>query len=245
MFRNSNNVLINGGTFTENNEHHEHHHAQSSEAMKRLLEASSLSALHNSGERFDPPKCHPNTRTAVLQELMDWFIGEVGWDNFVLWLYGPAGAGKSAIAQTFAELCVKKKRLLASFFFSRSDSRRNDAKALVATLAYQVTLNIPKSRKIIKAAIDKNPAIFQLDFQTQFQTLILDPLLRISGTGIFRSRKSFPGLIIIDGLDECQGTDVQNTILNTISNALQQRRPALPFRILIASRPEYHLTTSF
>jgi hypothetical protein len=29
-------------------------------------------AFHNSGERFDPPKCHPNTRVAVLAEIMQW-----------------------------------------------------------------------------------------------------------------------------------------------------------------------------
>ena len=28
-----------------------------------LLAASSPGAFHNSGERFDSPKCHPNTRT--------------------------------------------------------------------------------------------------------------------------------------------------------------------------------------
>ncbi|PPQ90957.1 hypothetical protein CVT25_015683 [Psilocybe cyanescens] len=76
--------------------------------------------------------------------------------------------------------------------------------ALVATLAYQVSLNTLESREIIGTAIDKNPAIFQLNFHTQFLTLILDPLLRISSTGLFRSGKSFPRLIIIDGLDECK-----------------------------------------
>ncbi|PPQ82039.1 hypothetical protein CVT25_014587, partial [Psilocybe cyanescens] len=50
---------------------------------------------------------------------------------------------------------------------------------------------------------------------------------------------------IIDGLDECNGAHVQNTILNTISNVLQCHRSALPFRFFIASRIEYHLTTSF
>ncbi|PPQ87782.1 hypothetical protein CVT25_008826 [Psilocybe cyanescens] len=263
MLDHSNNVLINGGTFTEH--HCEHHHARSSEgmwfprslsiilkynqcmstAMKRLLETSSLGALHNSGERFDPPKCHPNTRTAVLQKLMDWFIGEVGWDNFVLWLYGPAGAGKSAIAQTFAELCAANNGLLASFFFSRSDLRRNNEKAFVATLAYQLWFHILESRPIIESAISNNPAIFQLNFDTQFRTLFLDPLLQLSSAGRFASAIPFPNLIIIDGLDECNGADMQNAIVNTISNTLQHHRLALPFKFLIASRPEYHLTTSF
>ncbi|PPQ87784.1 hypothetical protein CVT25_008828 [Psilocybe cyanescens] len=244
MFRTASNVIINGGTFTE---HHQHNQGipSSVRAIDRLIEAASLAALHNSGERFDPPKCHPNTRTAVLKTLMDWFIGVFGWDNFVLWLYGPAGAGKSAIAQTFAELCAAKNHLLASFFFSRSDLRRNNVKALVATLAYQLWLHIPESRPIIEAAVDNNPGIFQLDFNTQFRTLFVDPLLQLSSIGRFTFGTPFPSLIIIDGLDECNGADFQNTILNTISNALQRHRSALPFRFLVASRPEYHLTTSF
>ncbi|PPQ87792.1 hypothetical protein CVT25_008836 [Psilocybe cyanescens] len=239
MLEHLNNVLINGGTYIE------HHYGQSSEAIKRLLEASSLGALHNSGERFDPPKCHPNTRTAVLKKLMDWFIGEFGWDDLVLWLYGPAGAGKSAIAQTFAELCAKENVLLPSFFFSRSDPRRNNEKNFVATLSYQLWFHVTESRPIIEAAINNNPAIFQLNFDTQFRTLFLDPLLQLSSSGRFTSGKPFPNLIAIDGLDECDGADVQDTILNIISNALQHHRSALPFKILIASRPEYHLTISF
>ena len=67
-----------------------------------LFEASAPGAFHDSGERFDPPKCHPNTRIHILTKIMDWVVGEVGWDEFIMWLHGPAGAGKSAIAQTIA-----------------------------------------------------------------------------------------------------------------------------------------------
>lgn len=97
--------------------------------MDRLVDATSLGARYNSGDRFDPPKCHPNTRTAILQQLMDWFIGNFGVEKFIHWLYGPAGAGKSAIAQTFAERCAEIDAFLASFFFSRSDPKRNNAQA--------------------------------------------------------------------------------------------------------------------
>ncbi|PPQ86053.1 hypothetical protein CVT25_002234 [Psilocybe cyanescens] len=244
MFRTANYVFINGGTFTENHQHHQITSFAVS-AIDRLIEAASLGALYNSGERFDPPKCHPNTRTAVLQKLISWFIGKFGRDNFVLWLYGPAGTGKSAIAQTFAELCAQKNRLLASFFFSRTDLKRNNEKNFVTTLAYQLWSHISESRPIIEAVINNNPAIFQLNFDTQFRTLFLNPLLQLSSAGRFTSGTPFPNLIIIDGLDECYGADVQNTILNTISNALQHHPSALPFRFLIVSRPEHHLTTSF
>ena len=59
-------------------------------------------------ERFDPPKCHPNTRVAVLAENMQWIqaIKESAPED-VLWLYGSAGAGKLAIAQTIVEVCAE------------------------------------------------------------------------------------------------------------------------------------------
>ncbi|KAF8810751.1 hypothetical protein BYT27DRAFT_7091137, partial [Phlegmacium glaucopus] len=32
----------------------------------------SSGAFHDSGERFDPPKCHPNAQVAVIQDILDW-----------------------------------------------------------------------------------------------------------------------------------------------------------------------------
>ena len=106
-----------------------------------LLEKSAPGAFHNSGERFDPPKCHPRTRTHILNKIMDWVVGKVGWDGFIKWLYGPAGAGKSAIAQTIAEMCHAHHLLLATFFFSRTDPKRNNEKCPVASIAYQIVVN--------------------------------------------------------------------------------------------------------
>jgi hypothetical protein len=35
----------------------------------------SLGAIHDSGERYPPPTCHPATRKAVRQIILDWIIG--------------------------------------------------------------------------------------------------------------------------------------------------------------------------
>jgi hypothetical protein len=51
------------------------------------------SALHNSGERFDEPACHPGTRSAILSELLDWSLDVSPEGAPLLWLYGSAGAG--------------------------------------------------------------------------------------------------------------------------------------------------------
>ena len=51
-----------------------------------------------------------------------------------LWLYGPAGAGKSAIVQTVAKACARRDELAASFFFARTVACRNSAKYLFLTI---------------------------------------------------------------------------------------------------------------
>jgi len=112
--------------------------------MELLRRHIAPGAFHNSDERYDPPKCHPHTRKAVLKKIMDWVNGadEVA---LILWLYGPAGTGKSAIAQTIAELLEEAGLLAAAFFFSRSASGRNNETSLVATLVYQLIISYQKS----------------------------------------------------------------------------------------------------
>ena len=65
----------------------------------------SLGAIHDSAERYPSPNCHPDTRKAVRQIILDWIRNENSASSF-FWLYGPAGAGKTAILQAIAEfLC--------------------------------------------------------------------------------------------------------------------------------------------
>ncbi|KAF8986940.1 hypothetical protein BDQ17DRAFT_1490495, partial [Cyathus striatus] len=85
-------------------------------AFECLQKEIIIGASYDAGECHDAPKCHPETRKVVLLNIMSW----VNSDNEatrVMWLYGPAGAGKSAIAQTTAEECHNEEKLAASFFF--------------------------------------------------------------------------------------------------------------------------------
>ncbi|KAF8811852.1 hypothetical protein BYT27DRAFT_7088609, partial [Phlegmacium glaucopus] len=132
-------------------------------------------AFHDSGERFDAPKCHPNTRKAVLADIMQW-IQDIEESERTLWLYGSAGAGKSAIAQTIAEMCAKLGLLVASFFFSRLSQSRNNEKHLIASIAYQLILSIPETRTHIEAAVQSDLAVFHKSLDTQIETLIIRPL---------------------------------------------------------------------
>lgn len=198
-----------------------------------LFNATADGAPHNSQERFPPPRCHPDTRVAILHEITTWAEGHGG----ALWLRGPAGAGKSAIAQTVAERCVEEGRLVASFFFYREDPKRNHGKNLWATLAAQMYTMIPEIRPHLVQIIDDNPLIFSQSADIQCRKLIVEPLQALA-----------PGvanvIIIIDGLDECQDPRTQNEILLLIGGTLRTF-PLLPAQFLIASRPEPNIQTTF
>jgi len=205
-----------------------------------LKEVAVPGAFHNSLQRNDPPKCHKRTREAILDKIMDWVKKKIDTDTFIMCLYGAAGAGKSAIAQTIAELCEEHKLLLASFFFFRADSFRSNSTQFVATIAYQVAVVIPGVRALMEAAIDNDPHLLSRSLITQFTALIVDPLEHLFEISV-GEHMDLPNLIIIDGLDECMdGTQVH--ILDMIFAI--GKRSKFPFIFLVASRPELDISAA-
>jgi hypothetical protein len=157
-----------------------------------------------------------------------------------LWLYGDAGAGKSAIAQTLAEIFASEKQLLGSFFFSRNDPQRATHDSLVATIAYQAATTIPQLAEPIISAVDRDPRIFDKTLQTQLTTLIIDPLNAIKACSP-PSGDSIPHFLIIDGLDECTNRQIHRHLLEVLSEAVRSHH----LKVLIASRPETEILSAF
>jgi hypothetical protein len=151
------------------------HTYMSTQGLKLLQRNIASGAFHNSAERFDPPKCHPNTRVAILEKIIRW-LEDPDKAALFLWIYGPAGAGKSAIAQTIAEMCYKAGILAASFFFSRNAPGRNNEVFLVTTLVYQLTLAIPEIRERVGKALETDPLLLSRSLEAQLQALVVNPL---------------------------------------------------------------------
>ncbi|KAF8162591.1 hypothetical protein B0H34DRAFT_285825 [Crassisporium funariophilum] len=210
--------------------------------MAILHNAIAPGAFHNSGERYDPPKCHPSTRVAILRKIMLWVQDRDRKEEF-LWLFGPAGNGKSAIAQTIAELCFAAHLLAASFFFSRTAAGRNNETKLIPTLAYQLCLSIPEMRNFIEETLVQNPSIITLSLEAQMQALIVGPLCLAAGEMDTEALLSRPRFIIIDGLDECGDAKIQRYILNVLCSSV--KRLPIPIFFLIASRPEQQIRDMF
>lgn len=175
---------------------------------------------------------------------MDWIRGldPETQDALIMWLYGPAGSGKSAIARSIAELCYVAGILVASYFFSKFDPTRNHGRSLIATIAYQATICFPDIRDKVVETIGRDPLIFTRSLDAQILALIVEPMKDHIDAGYFNTANP-ARLVIIDGLDECESRDSQVNILTTISRALQQH--CLPFIFLIASRPEHDIRSKF
>jgi len=154
-----------------------------------------------------------------------------------MWLYGAVGAGKSAIARTMAEKLHSRQQLLATFFFSRADSSRNNIKSVIATLAYKITLAVPEARPRIVAVIESDPLVFHSTFAHQLQQLILEPLHQLTQQGVV-----YPAIIVIDGLDECLNHEERTIFMHAIAKTAGY---SAPLKFLITSRPEAPIARVF
>ncbi|KAG2095320.1 uncharacterized protein F5147DRAFT_584671, partial [Suillus discolor] len=64
-------------------------------------------------------QCLQGTRTGILSQITDWINGSGDAAQRVLWLSGPAGKGKSAIAHTIANWFKESGGLGSCFCFDR------------------------------------------------------------------------------------------------------------------------------
>ncbi|KAJ7877792.1 hypothetical protein B0H13DRAFT_1631557, partial [Mycena leptocephala] len=187
--------------------------------------------LYDSAESFPQPKCHPETRTELLDKLYDWDTDPDSTYS-IHWLHGPAGAGKSAIMQTLCQRLKDAGQFDGSLFFKRDHPTRGNARVFFATLAYQLALHQSNLQSSISKCIETDPSIVARGMDVQLPTLILEPS---------RMLKDTTPLILIDGLDECQGHDIQQEILRLIGSTASDSC----LRILVASRPEPHIREIF
>ncbi|KAJ7074628.1 hypothetical protein C8F01DRAFT_31390 [Mycena amicta] len=205
--------------------------------FQRLQHHINGDALYNSEQRFPPPKCHPQTRVAVQEAIQSWALSDSEEGPNVLWLCGPAGAGRSAIAQTMAERWSASGDLAAAFFFARWRNGGGDGAKLFPTLAYQFALRSPDLKRLIGRAIEVDPGICDKNLEEQARVLIRDCFLEL------RYDYQTPHLVVIDGLDECKSEVVQTRIIKIILQILLAT--GLPYCFLICSRPEPHIREAF
>ncbi len=170
---------------------------------------------------------------------MNWIILTVARTQWILWLNGAAGAGKSAIGRSIVDLCIDRNIPIARFFFFRTDATRNNITSLVATLVCQLLPRIPDLWSIIIPRIKSDPLIFTKSLKTQFEFLLFDPLRELKHL----STRLNTLVLLFDGVDECDRKDEQANLIRIVADFVQSDSfPAIAF---FASRMEDQISTVF
>jgi hypothetical protein len=181
------------------------------------------------------PRCHPLTRVKILGDIGKWAQEPKG--KRIYWLCGMAGTGKSTICRTIAHHLTNRNIVTASFFFKKGDNDRDKSNALFTTIVKQLVEHLPQEMAShVKKALQDNPSIGDKMLSKQFEKLILEPL---------QSCRSLPPVIVVvlDALDECENQASAARIIELLPSI--ENVSSTCFKVLVASRPECHLRTSF
>jgi hypothetical protein len=172
---------------------------------------------------------------------MAWGLNADQHADRIKWVKGPAGVGKSVIAQSCVDELAKSQRLGASFFFSRPNNRF-DPTRFFPTLAYQLAVKFRAFGDLLDELICLDPTLLRKSIPSQFDNLIVVPLGRLKSRGDTIPER----VVIVDGLDECgdgDAADAQMTIVKIIAQSVRDN--ITPFLWMFFSRFEPHLVTMF
>ncbi|KAK3301807.1 WD40-repeat-containing domain protein [Chaetomium strumarium] len=207
-------------------------------SLERSLERLSLpEASFDAANKQHVASCLPNTRRDVLAQIRRWADGDGGGQR-MYWLKGMAGTGKSTIALTIAREYSDKKRLGASFFFSRGGGDLGSTRRFAATVAVQLAETSPELSRHIAGAVASSHRIRGLGLYDQWEKLVLRPLAQLGREAAF----PHPLVIVVDALDECDNNDVSFLIRCLATAAAVEH---VDFRVFVTSRPDQPISLAF
>ncbi|KIJ32971.1 hypothetical protein M422DRAFT_91320, partial [Sphaerobolus stellatus SS14] len=154
------------------------------------------------------------------------------------WLYGVAGAGKSAVAHTVGHFLEDFNGLGSFFTFdvSQPGDKRNEK--IFRTIARSLADHYPAMKmNLVHAVRNSYDLKTTPDILQQWEKLLIKSI-----TGAL-DMIGQPVVIIIDALDESGDPDSRIQLLSILANQVQ----SLPqnFRILVTSRPLPDIVRSF
>jgi hypothetical protein len=150
---------------------------------------------------------------------------------------GPAGVGKSAIAQTCAEELRSQFQLGASFFFTIHGC--SDYSRFFPSISYQLSSKSPDYHELLSKKLQLDPTLVGKHLRSQFRELIVEPLRELEQAGKQIGKR----IILIDGLDECKDKDAQKEIIEIVIDSVAAR--TTPFYWAFFSRPEPQIEAAF
>ena len=175
--------------------------------------------------------CLEGTRVGILGDIVAW-INKPELDTpRVLWLYGQAGKGKSAIAHTIANWSKSLGVLGSCFCFARDQPAERRHEKIFTTIARDLADHDSTFKQMLAETIEGDRALSTTrDVHQHWQRFILDPIVKAAAFMVGRV------VIVIDGLDETGVKGSRKEILRVLASA-KATELLSSFRILITSRP--------
>jgi len=182
--------------------------------------------------------CTRGTRKRLLKDIVNWAEGTSS--ETIYWLFGPAGSGKSTIAYTITrrfELVTTDDPIVlgGNFMCSRLFEETKSATHIVRTIVYQLALKCKPFADALTHSgkfdtINRRP-------RDQLEGLLIEPWQASELARIVNSSTPPPQyLIVIDALDEIDGTDGSDFLRDLLSVINENRLKGLKF--FATSRPD-------
>ncbi|KAG8738084.1 hypothetical protein FRC10_007295 [Ceratobasidium sp. 414] len=203
-----------------------------------LAQCAVLKQLKPLGEaRYDSTRsCLAGTREQLLGEVVDWCMNSDTSEN-LLWIYGQAGLGKSAIATSVCEQLDKNHALAVSFFCKRDNVQRRDPQRVLTTVIHGVSLRYSSYAKVVAMAIQQDSSLCGSPMHMQYETLVKE-LLPLQGT----LDPSIRHVVVVDALDECGTQETRRQLLGYL-RGMSQLLPWL--KVVVTSRPDQDIRDYF
>ncbi|KAH9934109.1 hypothetical protein B0H21DRAFT_813554 [Amylocystis lapponica] len=182
--------------------------------------------------------CLANTRQEIIDSILDNLL-DVQGDHRIVWMHGPAGCGKSTIATTIADHFYQQRHRGAFVFFDRSRAKESRPDKVIRTIAYQLGCYDQFVQSALAETIEQKAGIEDALPQVQFSALWVDSLKKAQDMQL----KAGPVIIVIDALDECGSPRERQSLLQQLSQRIQEL--PLNYRFFVTSRPEPDIVKHF
>jgi hypothetical protein len=175
------------------------------------------------------------TREWVFEQVLTW-LNDKSSPNRAFIISGQAGMGKSIIAAVICKLFLEN--FAACHFFQYNNSRYNNSKFLLQSLAWQLSNVFSDYKKELTGKLSgfKSQTLNDMNIEGLFSMLLTEPLSRCN------SDQCKPFLIVIDALDESRREDRYELV-----DLITKHFPKLPsyIRFLITTRSEKDIFCKF
>ena len=197
------------------------------------LPGAKLPSVQYDGHRT----CLPGTQVQLVDNILGHIHDLQPNSPRILWLSGPAGTGKSSVANSIALHMDSLGRLTASFCFNRNEAAQT-LDVLIGCLCHQISCFDPILKSTVLAALQHHG--LNISCHAQTRELLVDPISnKVEIVG--------PIVIIIDALDESGSDDVpvNGVTHEDLVHIVTEDLACLPcfVKIIITGREEGSLVT--